>query len=133
MNNLDKHLYFINLLNNTHLGQQKALLNSASLQQISVICEILLNIINGVIEVDDDIKKYLNKKHLIIYELLNKKISKRRKKTIFKRNIALLKVILQSIIGFINNDPGSSKIYTNSRGEIQSNVSNDKNTDKQKL
>lgn len=124
MSNLGKHLHFLNLLYNTHLDQQKALLHTSSLLQIAIICEILLNIVNGTIELNDELKKYMNKKKKIIYQLLDKKVSRKRKKNILKRNLPLLKIILQSVIGFINNEPSSSKIHTNTRGEVQADEQN---------
>ena len=119
MNKLGDYLSFLNLLYDTHLEQQKALLDTASIKQISVICEILLNIVNGTINLNDELKKYINKKSTLVYKLLNKKTSNRRKKYLLKGNIDLLKVILHSIIGFINNESNTTKIYSNPGGEIQ--------------
>ena len=122
MDNLGKHFHFLNLLYNTHPRQQKALLESASLQQISAICEILLNIVNGTIELNNDVKKFMNKRQAVIFRLLNKSLIGARKRRILKRNIPLLKLILHSITGFINNESNASKTHTNTRREIQSHV-----------
>ena len=114
MNNLGKHLHFLNLLNDTHLTQKKVLLETASLLQISVICEILLNIVNGTIELNDKIKKYMNNKKKIIDNLLDKRVSNKKKINILKKNIPLLKIILQSIIQFVNNEQSTTKNDLNS-------------------
>ena len=130
MNKLGDYLSFLNLLYDTHLEQQKALLDTATIAQVSVICEILLNIVDGAIDINNEVKKYLNKKSTLVYKLLDKKTSNRKKKTLFKRDIDLLKVILHSIIGFINNESNAAKIYSNPGGEIQASTQESKDTTK---
>lgn len=59
--NLKKHYYFLRMLARTHPSQKRALLKSASKEQISSLCEICLNIANGNVPVNvKKLKKYKN-------------------------------------------------------------------------
>ena len=102
MNNLEKHINFLNLLNETHPPQKKALIETSSLPQIETLCEIVLNILTGTVDLDILTRQKIrrSKPHLEI--VLRKSTSKRRKQILFLKNLKLLELCLKIVLNIFN-------------------------------
>ena len=91
-----KYITYLQLLHNTHRSQQKALLNTITLEQLKAISEIALNILHGVIPLKALQKKALTPYRKFIRMIGQKKGSLIKKKTILLKNIKALGVLLKS-------------------------------------
>ena len=66
MQHLEEHEHFLHLLANTHPKQRKALLTSASHQQLSILSEIIHNFLQGVIPADaTDIERFSKSRNIL--------------------------------------------------------------------
>lgn len=123
MNNLTRHVPFFHLLLTTHTKQKQALLKSSSREQITALCEILLNILHKNIQTTNTEKKYMNKIKKAITSLLKKTVKLPTKQRLLTKNLKLVDIILNSALTHINNNgnKNSTEVYSDTDGEIQEN------------
>ena len=100
---LDKHRSFLNLLLNGENSQKKALLKTASDEQIRMLSEIVLNILGGVIPVSAKLRHDL----IPHKDKLRKLGDKTQPNCVLKRNwnkfpLEILKNILKTTLTFID-------------------------------
>lgn len=77
--NLKKQYHFLRILAHSHPAQKRALVQTANNDQISSLCEVCVNILNGNIPVNvRKLRKYKN----ILRLLSNKRESTQKKKRI---------------------------------------------------
>ena len=88
--------HFLNLLDSTHTTQQRALIKTLSPEQLRTLCEILLNIVEGTLDISSYVKNYFKRKSRVIKRLLNKNTSKKNKQSLLLKNIKLLKYIIKT-------------------------------------
>ena len=66
MQHLEGHDHFLELLANTHSKQRKALLSSASRQQLNILSEIIHNFLEGVIPAHPaDIEQFSKSRNIL--------------------------------------------------------------------
>lgn len=94
---IKKNIIYLQLLLNTHRSQQKALLNSISVDQFSSISEIALNILEGVVPISSTQKKALSRHKKFIRLIGQEKGSYSRKKSLLLKNVTALTVLLKTI------------------------------------
>ena len=92
--NLKKNWCFIQLLTSTTVQQKLALLKTLTDDQVLVLCEIVLNILQGQLYVPADTVRRLKKHKTFLRSLTSKAVSNRRKKD---RIIARHKLVVQLI------------------------------------
>ena len=112
MNNILKQADFLNFLNKTHNNQQKALLQSLSSQQLAVLCEILLNIVQGAIDINEEQKGYLRRRKTLINRILRRSTPQRQKRFLFMQNVNLVKFITNAIVGMLNKSNTQHEFHT---------------------
>ena len=98
MNDLQSHSDFLNLLYKTHLQQKRALIDTASLAQIEILCEIILNIVSGIIDLDQETKQKFQRKKAILEVILKKTTSKKRKQLLLKNNLKVIGTFLKIVL-----------------------------------
>ena len=108
MDNLKNHHNFLTLLYNTHLSQKKALIETSSLAQVEILCEIVLNILSGAADLNEISKDRFKRKKVYLQLLLQRAISKKRKQRIFLKNLKLLEHFLEIALNIIEKDDISS-------------------------
>ena len=79
------HLPFLTLLTGALPQQRKALLSTASLDQVDCICEITLNVLTGNLTVDKSDLEKLKKHKKRLRQLTQKSVSRKNKRGILKR------------------------------------------------
>ena len=77
---IKKHKSFLHLMSNTSPKQRKALIKTMCQGQLEGICEVMLNLLNGVIPVPPNIKKKLEPYKPVIRLLADRAISLARKR-----------------------------------------------------
>ena len=99
MRRMVEHLTFLKLISTTHPTQRRALLKTASLEQISVISEIAHNFLKGVIPFTDQEKTTLSIHKDIIRKIAKKTVNRNREFVVKHAPIIakLLKVVLAKL------------------------------------
>lgn len=88
---------FLHLLCETKSKKkQKGLIKFANLKQINAICEVVLNILNGNINIEEDTYKKLKSKRQVLRELVDK-VPLYQKKYLLQKG-GFLQFIIPSII-----------------------------------
>ena len=106
---MQKHLDFLNLLSKTHTIQQRALLETAELDQARAICECICSIMHGNILIPQGIKEELILKKQVLHDLADTKVPPyKRNKNLRSQSGgsilgALLPTVISATLGFINN------------------------------
>ena len=95
---LREHIDFLKLLYKTHLLQKRALIDTASVPQLQILFEIVLNTVSGVIELDKETRDKLKKRRTILETILKKSTSKKRKQLLLRNNIKLLDILLEIVL-----------------------------------
>ena len=91
---VDRNRTFLQLLLTTHLSQQKALLDTASPQQIDLISELLYNILY-VVPLSEKERKSLQRKRFLKDVSKIKRSANFRRKKVRARKAELLKLLHQ--------------------------------------
>ena len=91
-------LAFLELLATSKRKQARALISTMTKSQLNAICEVLINIRFGNIPVNEkDIKKLQRKKNAIV-QLTSKTTGANIRKTLIKKEVALILMIIKSIL-----------------------------------
>jgi hypothetical protein len=93
-----KNTEYLRLLTYTHRAQQIALVKSISSEQLKTICEIALNILEGIIPLKPSQKSVLSRYKNFIRLIGQKKGSQSSKKASLLKNIKALAVLLKSAL-----------------------------------
>ena len=104
MNDIDNNKHFLHLLHKTHLFQKRALIDTASLAQINILCEIILNIITGIVELDTELKEKFKRKRALLWTILKRSTSKKRKQLLLKKNIKLLDSFIEISLNILEGN-----------------------------
>lgn len=96
MSSAEKNKNFLELLCHSKNKFRKTLIENASNDQIESICEIVLNILNGNIELSEKQIKKLSKKKELLRALVKSGPAKEKKKLIQKGGF--LQLLIPSII-----------------------------------
>ena len=97
MHRLEEYEPFLRLLAHTHPKQRKALLATATSKQLSIICEIVFNFLQGIIPFESAEIGIISKYRSILRRIGQKKSHKANKVFIIKNSSAVstfLKVVL---------------------------------------
>ena len=97
MHRLEEYRPFLLLLAHTHSKQRKGLLTTATTKQLSIICEIIFNFLQGIIPCDAEEIRTISKYRNILRRIGQKKSPKSNKLFIIKNGSALstfLKIVL---------------------------------------
>lgn len=89
---MEKEKYFLKFLLNTSENQQKMLIKALTKSQMSVIVEVVYNILIGNLKISDNIKKSLKRYRNVIRKFVVKGLSQK------KRRALLLKIFKQFIL-----------------------------------
>ena len=120
MDHVLKNFSFIKLLLHAHSKQRKAILESASLKQINILNEILLNIIQGIIPSTPEDQAFLQRYQRVINLLLNKRIGlKIKKRTLFLKP-KLLNKFLTIAVPVLDNVQNPTQVHTNTTRKVSS-------------
>lgn len=98
MRKVKRHVHLLHLLSNANPQQRKAILRTASTEQIKTICEICQNLLSGNIPIAKVQKLRSYKK--VIRQLADKKIpiSKKKKLFINQSGSGFLPLIIPSVL-----------------------------------
>ena len=90
-----KNAALLHLLSDCHPKQRKALLQTLSEEQLRTLCEVILNILKGTVELTPSQKNSLGKRKRLLYQLASKSVpSKTKKKILVQQGGSLLPAIL---------------------------------------
>ena len=94
-----KNAALLHMLSNCHPKQRKALLQTLSEEQLRTLCEVILNILRGTVELTPSQKKSLGKRKRALYQLASKSVpSKTKKKILVQQGGSFLPAILISAL-----------------------------------
>ena len=86
---------FLHLLSSCHCKQRKALLETLTEEQLKTICEVILNILKGTVDLSPKQRKVLKKKKRLLYQLVSKSVpSKTKKQLLVQQGGSILPSIL---------------------------------------
>ncbi len=100
---LQKNWSFIQLLTQTSAIQQKALLKTLTDNQLSTLCEVILNILKGNLHLSADIIQKIKRYRSVLRNLSSKSASNKTKKTSLVKNQKLIVYILQTVKTSLEN------------------------------
>lgn len=104
MNKVRRHVHLLHLLSTATPQQRKAILRTASNEQIKSLCEICQNLLSGNISVN--VKK-LHPYKKIIQQLSNKKIPIARKRRLFTNQTGgFLPLIIPTVLSLLGGIAG---------------------------
>ena len=104
MKRIKQNSDFLRATTSAHAEQCKALLNSAKTSQLDAICEILLNILRGVIPIKEDIFKKATRYRRVLRQLVTKCAKKKGRKELMVKYFGILQKLLSAalpVIGII--------------------------------
>ena len=93
-----KQQAFLQVLVTSTRKQVLALIKTMNNQQLNAICEILINIRYGNVPVNDAVKKKLQRKKNIIWELTSKSTGTKLSKTLIEKEVGLIVYIVKLIL-----------------------------------
>ena len=90
-----KNSAFLHLLSDCHPKQRKVLLETLTDEQLKTLCEVVLNILKGIIHLSPRQQQKLRKKKRVLYQLVSKSIpSKTKKRLLVQEGGSVLPSIL---------------------------------------
>ena len=92
------HQPFLQVLATSTRKQALALIKTMSKPQLNAICEILINIQYGNVPVSDAVKKKLQRKKNIIWELTSKSTGPKLRKTLIEKEVVLIVYVVKLIL-----------------------------------
>ena len=98
------HQAFLQVLATSTRKQALALIKTMSSPQLNAICEILINIQYGNVPVNDAVKKKLQRKKNIIWELTSKSIGTKLRKTLIEKEVGLIVYVVKLILPQLKKD-----------------------------
>ena len=85
----------LQLLSGCHVKQRKAILDTLTEEQLRALCEIVVNILKGTVNLSPKQKQKLRKRKRILYQLASKSVpSKTKKELLVQQGGSLLPSIL---------------------------------------
>ena len=106
MKNIKKNYHFLHLLSSASPQQKKAIIKSATKNQIHCVCEICKNVLAGNVPVDI---KRLCKYKTIIRQMSNKKVSlKNKRKLLANQTGGFLPLILPAVLSVVGGIIGKA-------------------------
>ena len=99
---LGAHTTFLKFLYESEQRQQKALIESATTQQIDILSEIALNIYRGVLALNPHHIRKLRQYKLNIRALSSRSVGRRRKRNILIRHPILISLLLKPILSLLD-------------------------------
>ena len=110
---LHQHSAFLRFLAETKSNEQRiALLKTIGISQMDTLCEILLNVLCGVIEIPHSCKKKLAKYKRDIRKITNKEVGRTTTLRIIISIRSLLPPIIKSALHLLNSDELTSNSTT---------------------
>ena len=85
---------FLKATINSHRGQGTALVSSAKKHQLDSICEVLLNIVHGIIPVSNDIVKKAARYKSVLRQIVGKLIKTKLRKELIIKYFNIVKQLL---------------------------------------
>ena len=105
---LRRHIDILRAIKSCSKKQRKALLESASKDQVHCLCECVLNVLNGNVPIDCKKKEKLRKYKKVLYQLSIRKGKKKKGYWANKKNLLIqrggfLPVLLGPILGIASS------------------------------
>ena len=92
------HQAFLQVFATSTRKQALALIKTMNNPHLNAICEILINIQYGNVPVNDAVKKKLQRKKNIIWELTSKSIGTKLRKTLIAKEVGLIVYVVKLIL-----------------------------------
>ena len=92
------HQRFLQVLATSMRKQALLLIKTMNNPQLNAICEILINIQYGNVPMNDAVKKKLQRKKNIIWELTSKSTGAKLKKTLIEKEVGLIVYVVKLIL-----------------------------------
>ena len=108
---------FLKATTSAHPEQCKALIQTAHNKQLDAICEILLNIVKGVIPLKEELFKKASKFKKILRELVAKCTNKKARKELMIKYFGILKKLLAAALPVIGLVLAGTQIATSVSAE----------------
>jgi hypothetical protein len=117
-------LPYLVLLQSTTPQQRRALIQTMSRQQLTAICEVILNVFKGVFRLAKDVIKRLRRYESFIRALASREESRTSKRKILIKIQRLLPDLLRPALRFLGNGTRSRsgttrKISTDAKGTTE--------------
>jgi 2-polyprenyl-3-methyl-5-hydroxy-6-metoxy-1,4-benzoquinol methylase len=96
MYHLEKELTFLKLVSSTHPTQRKAILSTASKQQLKILSEVIHNFLQGVVPLDTEQVTKFSKHRNILRKIAQKKL--KAKRIFITKHNRVIGLFLQMII-----------------------------------
>ena len=98
MKRIKENSDFLKATTSAHPEQCKALLNSAKPSQLDAICEILLNIVRGVIPIKEEIFKKATRYQRVLRQLITKCAKKKGRKELMVKYFGTRQKLLSAAL-----------------------------------
>lgn len=114
MKRIKENADFLKAATTAHPSQCKALIQSARPHQLDAICEIVLNIIRGVIPLREEVYKRAAKVKKVLRQLVVKCTNKKDRKELMLKYFGVLQKLLKSALPIIGVILTGTQISQNS-------------------
>ena len=79
----------------------RGLIRSAKPQQLDAICEIIVNILNGVVEISDNVKKKAARHKTVLRKLAKKCLKRVKRKKLFLKYFSIIRRLVIAALPII--------------------------------
>jgi hypothetical protein len=107
MENVLENFDFLKIIYTSNKKIRNILIDNASKKQINSLCEVVLNTLNGNVEIKyDDLKKLSKHKH-VLRLIIKKNTQIAKKKSLLKNKSSILKFLLPKIFNKLKQNDAS--------------------------
>jgi hypothetical protein len=102
MDRVKQNQSFLNAIATTKRAKDgRALMRSAKPTQLDAVCEIIVNILHGVVPISDGLKKKTARHKTVIRKLAKKCLKKLKRKELFVKYFAIIKRLIAAALPLI--------------------------------
>jgi hypothetical protein len=102
MDNVKDHSSFLHSLASTSSTKgSREIIKNAKPKQLDAICEILLNIVRGTVDVTDRLKRQAKKYKVVLRKLVKRCLKKTLRKKLFLKYMAIVKRLIVAALPVI--------------------------------
>lgn len=94
---IQKERFFLLLLMQTSLKQQKMMIENITSSQLKAVVQIIFNVLQGVLKVDNVLKTKLKRRKKLIRQLIQKQLSFKKRKLLMIKNIKTIISLIKLI------------------------------------